>query len=82
MGTRPDAYETPALKKYVAEFPPAAVARDQLKYSVAELSTYDTGRVRKLLVDAIQAALTGKATPQAALHDAQMRATQMLKRFQ
>ena len=74
MGTRPDAYETPALKKYVAEFPPAAVARDQLKYAVAELSTYDTGRVRKLLDDAIQAALTGKATPKAALAGAQTRA--------
>jgi sn-glycerol 3-phosphate transport system substrate-binding protein len=81
MGTRPDAYETPALKKYVAEFPPAAVARDQLKYSVAELSTYDTGRVRKLLDDAIQAALTGKTTPEAALHDAQTRAEQLLKRY-
>jgi sn-glycerol 3-phosphate transport system substrate-binding protein len=82
MGTRPDAYETPALKKYVADFPPAAVARDQLKYSVAELSTYDTGRVRKLLDDAIQAALTGKAEPKAALHDAQMRAEHLLKRYQ
>ena len=82
MGTRPDAYETPALKKYVTEFPPAAVARDQLKYSVAELSTYDTGRVRKLLDDAIQAVLTGKADPKGALHNAQTQAERLLKRYQ
>lgn len=82
MATRPDAYNTPALKKYVADFPAAEVARDQLKYSVAELSTYDTGRVRKLLDDAIQAALTGKKTPKAALNDAQMQAKRLLRRYQ
>ena len=60
IGTRPDAYETEALQDYVkVTFPPAAVARDQLEFATAELSTYQTGRVRKLLDDAIQAALTG-----------------------
>ena len=33
----PAAWDTPALKKYAAEFAPAAVARDQLQYAVAEL---------------------------------------------
>jgi sn-glycerol 3-phosphate transport system substrate-binding protein len=37
VAVRPDAFETPALKKYVADFPLAAVARDQLQYAVAEL---------------------------------------------
>jgi hypothetical protein len=46
---RPDAWETPVMKKYVADFPPAAVARDQLKYSVAELSTHENQRVTKAL---------------------------------
>ena len=32
VAVRPDACDTPAMKKYVAEFPPAAVARDQLQY--------------------------------------------------
>ena len=58
MGVSPAAYETPALKDYVKDFPYAAVARDQLEYATAELSTYQTGRVRKLLDDAIQAALS------------------------
>ncbi len=42
------------------EFPPAVVARDQFQYATPELSTFQTGRVRKLLDDAIQASLTGQ----------------------
>lgn len=81
LGTRPDAYATDALKSYVKEFPPAAVARDQLKYATAELSTYQTGRVRKLLDDAIQAALTGSKSPREALSGAQKQADRLLKRY-
>lgn len=81
LGTRPDAYATDALKSYVKEFPPAAVARDQLKYATAELSTYQTGRVRKLLDDAIQAALTGSKSPKDALSSAQKQADRLLKRY-
>lgn len=44
MGVSPAAYETEALREYVVDFPPAAVARDQLEYSAAELSTYEGGR--------------------------------------
>ncbi|MCB2100471.1 MAG: ABC transporter substrate-binding protein, partial [Rhodobacterales bacterium] len=39
MGVSPAAYETAALKEYVKGFPYAAVARDQLQYATAELST-------------------------------------------
>ena len=55
------AYDTPKLKSYVAGFPAAAVARDQFKFATPELSTFQTGRVRKSLDDAIQAALTGSS---------------------
>ncbi|MFQ5776090.1 MAG: ABC transporter substrate-binding protein [Kiloniellaceae bacterium] len=81
IGTRPDAYQTEALKAYVAGFPAAAVARDQLQFATAELSTYQTGRVRKLLDDAIQAALTGSKSPDAALKSAQSQADRLLKRY-
>ena len=37
IAVRPDAWETPAMKKYVADFPAAAVARDELRYAAAEL---------------------------------------------
>jgi sn-glycerol 3-phosphate transport system substrate-binding protein len=81
MGVSPAAYETEALKQYVLEFPYAAVARDQLKYGTAELSTYQTGRVRKLLDDAIQAALTGSKSSEAALKEAQSQADRLLKQY-
>ena len=46
--------------------PAGAVARDQLKYAVAELSTHDNQRVTKALNDGLQAALTGTKTPEQA----------------
>lgn len=81
LATGPDAYATDALKAYVKEFPPAAVARDQLEFATAELSTYQTGRVRKLLDDAIQATLTGSKSPAEALGDAQKQADKLLKKY-
>jgi sn-glycerol 3-phosphate transport system substrate-binding protein len=79
VATRPDAWETPDMKKYVAEVPAAAVARDQLKYSVAELSTHENQRVTKALNDNLQAALSGTKTPEAALKDAQREADRILR---
>jgi len=81
LGTRPDAYDTQKLMSYVKEFPPAAVARDQLEFATAELSTYQTGRVRKLLDDAIQATLVGTKTPGEALGSAQKQSEGLLKRY-
>jgi len=81
LGTRADAYKTSALKNYVKDFPPAAVARDQLKYATAELSVHENGRVYKILNDAIQAALTNAKTPEKALKDAQKQAERILKRY-
>ncbi len=82
VATRPDAWRTPAMQQYVADFPAAAVARDQLQYAVAELSTHDNQRVTQALNDGLQAALTGRATPEAALGEAQATATRLLKPFQ
>jgi sn-glycerol 3-phosphate transport system substrate-binding protein len=81
LGTRSDAYETDLLNAYVKDFPAAAVARDQLEYAVAELSVHENGRVYKILNDAIQAALTGAKTPEAALDDAQKQAERILRRY-
>ncbi len=81
MGVSPAAYETQKLQDYVKGFPYAAVARDQLEFATAELSTFQTGRVRKLLDDAIQAALTGSKTPAAALQEAQAQAKRLLKPY-
>lgn len=81
VATRADAYETPKLKAYASEFPPAVVARDQFQYATPELATFQTGRVRKLLDDAIQASLTGQKTPAAALKAAQTEADRLLKPY-
>ena len=81
VAVRPDAWETPEMKKYVAEFPPAAVARDQLQFAVAELSTHDNQRVTKALNDGLQAALTGSKTPEQAMKDAQREAERLLKSY-
>ena len=82
IATRPDAWETPAMKDYVAGFPAAAVARDQLQYAVAEFSTHDNQRVTQLLDDELQAALLGAKTAKQALADAQAGATRILRPFQ
>jgi sn-glycerol 3-phosphate transport system substrate-binding protein len=79
---RADAWDTPAMKKYVEGFPPAAVARDQLPFAKAELSTHDNQRVTKALNDALQAALTGTKKPADALKDAQRESDRLLKSFQ
>ncbi len=81
VATRPDAWETPAMQKYAAEFAAAAVARDQLEYAVAELSTHDNQRVTQALNDGLQAALLGRKTPDEALVEVQTTATRLLRPF-
>ena len=70
------------MKKYTGEFPPAVVARDQLKEAVAELSTHDNQRVTKALNDALQAVLTGAKPAKPALDEAQAEATRILASYQ
>ena len=81
MGISPESYKTDTLKDYIKEFPPAAVARDQLEFATAELSTYQAGRIRKGLDDAIQAALIGTKSPEEALSEAQGTAERILKSY-
>lgn len=82
VATRPDAWETGLMKKRVAELPQAAVARDQLKYAVPELSTHQNQQVTLPLNSALQAALSGSKAPKAALDEAQANANRVLRPFQ
>ena len=75
------AYNTPALKKYGADFAPALVARDQLPFALAEFSTHDNQRVTKALNDGLQAALTGSKTAAQAMKDAQAEADRLLRSY-
>ena len=81
VAVRADAWDTPAMKQYVAGFPAAAVARDQLPYAKAELSTHDNQRVTKALNDGLQAALTGTKTPEQAMKDAQRESERLLRTY-
>ena len=81
VAVRADAWDTPAMKQYVAGFPAAAVARDQLPYAKAELSTHDGARVTQALNDGLQAALTGSKPAEQAMKDAQREADRLLRSF-
>ncbi|MBP2300634.1 ABC transporter substrate-binding protein [Azospirillum picis] len=81
VAVRPDAWETSAMKAYVADFPAAAVARDQLPQATAELSTHENQRVTKALNDGLQAALTGGKPAKQAMEDAQKEADRILKAY-
>ncbi len=81
VAVRADAWETPVMKQYVAGFPAAAVARDQLPYAKAELSTHDNQRVTKALNDGLQAALTGSKPADQAMKDAQREAERLLRSY-
>jgi sn-glycerol 3-phosphate transport system substrate-binding protein len=81
VAVTPAAWDTPEMKKYAQDVPQALIARDQLQYSVAELSTHDNQRVTTALNNGLQAALTGSKTPADAMRDAQREATRLLKDF-
>jgi sn-glycerol 3-phosphate transport system substrate-binding protein len=81
IATRPDAYETQALKDYVAKYPDANVARSYLPVATGELSTFENQRVYKALTDNIQACLNGTKTAQQAMNDTQAEADRILKPY-
>jgi sn-glycerol 3-phosphate transport system substrate-binding protein len=53
-----------------------------LQYAVAESPKHDNQRVTQALNDALQAALTGKQSPAAALARAQITAERLLRPYQ
>ncbi|MBC7637044.1 MAG: ABC transporter substrate-binding protein [Acetobacteraceae bacterium] len=81
IATRPEAYETKALKDYVAGFPPADVARGFLPVAVGELSTFENQKVYAALTNNVQACLNGTKTAAAAMADTQAEADRILKPY-
>jgi sn-glycerol 3-phosphate transport system substrate-binding protein len=81
IATSPAAWETPALKDYVAKFPAANVARSYLPQATGELSVYENQRVQKALTDQIQACLSGAKTPEQAMADAQAESDRILRPY-
>ncbi|MBX2867580.1 MAG: ABC transporter substrate-binding protein [Acidiferrobacterales bacterium] len=81
VAPRAETWETTEMQAYTADFPPALVARDQLEFAVAELSTYENQRVTAIFNDALAAAITGTKTPADALSEAQKKADVILKDY-
>jgi sn-glycerol 3-phosphate transport system substrate-binding protein len=75
------AYDLPEMKAYLHEHPDAKVALDQLVYARGWFSTYDTVAVRKALEDGMQAVLSGKTSPEAAMAEAQKQADVLMKPY-
>ena len=81
VAPRKSCYDLQVYKDYTAKFPQALVARDQLQYAQRELGTHQMAQIQTILSNGIQAALTGKQTPKAALDAAQKQADQLLSSF-
>lgn len=81
VAPRPDTWETEEMQAYTADFPPALVARDQLEFAVAELSTYENQRVTAVFNDALAAAITGAKSVEDALKEAQEKADKILEAY-
>jgi sn-glycerol 3-phosphate transport system substrate-binding protein len=81
IATSPAAYETPALKDYIAKFPAANIARTFLPVATGELSVHENQRVYKALTDNIQACLNGTKSPALAMADAQSETDRILRPY-
>ena len=81
VATRPSAYETERMKQYAEEFPYCLVARDQLEYGYAELSTYNQAEVQKAIDDAISYVMTDQQDVETALAAAQQTADGILQAY-
>ncbi|MEW7008315.1 ABC transporter substrate-binding protein [Lentilitoribacter sp. EG35] len=75
------AWETDAMKAYVKDVPASLVARDQLEFAVAELSTYENKLVSKIFNDALASAISGEKTAAVAMAEAQTKADDVLKKY-
>lgn len=82
VATSPAAWDTENMKSYVQKVPQALVAREQLKFSQPELSTYNSVQIQELLNRAVEAAVTQSKTPEQALAAAQSQADRLLKPYQ
>lgn len=81
VAPRKSAYDTQVMKDFVAKNPDYLVARDQLQYAQAELSTHNNQQIYKIYGDRLQAVVTGKQNVKDALEQAQKEADAVLSKF-
>ena len=78
-GSKDDTYII--MQEYAKEFPYCLVARDQLEYGYAELSTYNQAEVQKAIDDAISYVMTDQQDVESALATAQQTADGILQAY-
>lgn len=81
IASRQSAYDTPAMKDYLAQTPQAAATRDALQYAGKELSVQNLGEVRNIFHDFLQKAYNGEMSPADAMAAAQKAADEALAPF-
>jgi sn-glycerol 3-phosphate transport system substrate-binding protein len=72
---------TPAFAAYLKLVPQALTATLQLRVAGEQMTIHDVDQIGTLLVTAIQAAQSGRLTPQAALDQAQRDASAILQKY-
>jgi sn-glycerol 3-phosphate transport system substrate-binding protein len=78
---RKAAYDLPEMKAFMASHPNAKVALAQLQYARGWFDSYNVVAVRKALEDGVQAVLSGKAKPEAAMEKAQRDADALMRPY-
>jgi len=81
IASRASAFETDAMKAYVADVPQALQARDALQYAQGELAIQGLGGVRSIFHNYIQKAFNGEMSAADAMNAAQSEAEAALEPF-
>lgn len=82
IGVRKDAFETKAMKEYVASFPYVLVARDQLAVAHREMSFHNNSQIREVLRTALHDMLDERVSIDKGLTQLQKEVDSILKPFQ
>jgi len=81
IAARKSAYETQAMKDYLAKVPQAAETRDVLQYAGKEMAVQDLAKVRNIFQDYLLQAFNMKMSASVAMQKAQTEADAALKAF-
>jgi sn-glycerol 3-phosphate transport system substrate-binding protein len=79
VAPRKSSWETPLMKDYVAKYPQAITARDQLPYAHAELPVKNIIEVKRAIKTALETALTTNQPVAQVLAEGQKRVDEILK---
>ncbi len=81
VAARRSSWNLPIMKEYVAKWPQALTAREQLAYAKAELPVYNLQQVKDIIAEAEQAVVLGRKNVREATREAQDRVDQALAPF-